>query len=1271
MKFKKLLFSICLLAASAMSAFAQDTEFWFVAPDVLQSHTDRPVLFVFSNPNGTEATVTIRLRAYSMYETTQIITVPANGAKTVDFNGGGENITNVENPMANAGTAQTYGIHITSTQKILAYYMVNGGFQRDIFSLKGIHALGTDFATPFQGNTVSFPQNHTDVYPYYYAKARGNQIDIVATEATTLTITLPATVKCYNGSTEDDLDFTSTIDLDKGQTLKLAVKTIPASIPPTGLSGTRIHSTQPIAVTTTEDCIINGTAVDVAGDQIVPIDKVGTRYVIVRGYATDATTERIDFTALGEAATVRVYSTTGLAKLSPSQSLSLDAYETDFVTFPISTDVLFVEATKPVYCYQHSANGTEMGAAIIPSMYSISQNEISFYASNISGTGNHIFLVFREGTAGNFEFTYREPSTGVEIDPQITGPSVTATAGTIPFHTEFNATNWQYARVDIPDDAATKMVTVKNSNSVFSLGYFNYPGSTASYGYLSGFSGVDFAFNDTWRCPDCGSCTNPIFQTNYDMFNSIAWYLNDDPTPISFDDTPMNGNDPVVITQAGKYQIVVDMDSETFDTTIYVKDFIFDAKIASRLPKKPAKVTVPQLFTVNHGPSQQLPSGLPFAAYDASDPGPYNFYEWRPGDGGRVISGDENGATVVWDTPGNKVLSLYLKSDSIGDQSGGHSTCDTTLTYCVQVHPKNIGFFVDQNAPAEYEHNGASWETAFPTIQQALALASQGDYIWVADGDYSPRDSFPAAGVNDYANVYTGYYMCDYDSVKIFVGSYVMDYDSVQVYGGFSGYGKGSETNLSQRNFVDHPTILRGSDCSVVVVDGQTTYTNGQWGVSNAARWDGFTICDGQASDGGGVAFINGAAGTLSDNVIKHNTATSSGGGIYIAGPYSGSAPNGESLFHHLEVSGNRAVQGGGIYNGGSDATLLNLTVGGNLATDAGGGLYNAGGSPQTRNSILWGNRSGTEGKNDVANEYGSPSYTHSNIGDSRTEEDGWNEATGLDAGWNVSVSPFFARDGFDASGNMQEGDYRLMFSGGTTEGGGNRLLIVAPYPVSVLLGDPSPENTVYSDGFLHADLENKDRIMYDYVDMGAYEFIRPPIVSPIIQRRVRVPMHEGIHSAPPPGLHYVHSHQDFTLLLYPKEGYTLRNLRIETGSVEMDNRGGTEIRRQMDGPVTVTFHSVIEPLNIEYLDVERIVDVELGGVSVSAVEGLRAIWSEGGYLYVELPRGDRAVLKLYTLTGQLYRQQEITGGRTSLPLVPGMYIVSLNDGLRQKVIVK
>jgi hypothetical protein len=146
------------------------------------------------------------------------------------------------------------------------------------------------------------------------------------------------------------------------------------------------------------------------------------------------------------------------------------------------------------------------------------------------------------------------------------------------------------------------------------------------------------------------------------------------------------------------------------------------------------------------------------------------------------------------------------------------------------------------------------------------------------------------------------------------------------------------------------------------------------------------------------------------------------------------------------------------------------------------------------------------------------------------------------------------------------------------------------------------------------------------------------------------------------PGIYYVRGHQDFFMLLYPQEGYSLENMRVVTGSVRMDNDGGTEITRNVDGTITVIFRDVTEPLDVMYNSI-----LYTGNAPVT---GSPAIWSEGSTLYVQAS-SQQSVLKIYTLTGQIYKRQDIGVGRTSITLPAGMYIIMLDDGLRQKIVIR
>ena len=180
---------------------------------------------------------------------------------------------------------------------------------------------------------------------------------------------------------------------------------------------------------------------------------------------------------------------------------------------------------------------------------------------------------------------------------------------------------------------------------------------------------------------------------------------------------------------------------------------------------------------------------------------------------------------------------------------------------------------------------------------------------------------------------------------------------------------------MNERNYTLHKTIMNDNGSNVVVFDGSTNYTNGSCGVSRDAHVDGFIIRGGEASEGTGILFKNGASGTVANSIITSNTATNLKSNIHINGRYNGGCMGrtGDALIYNTEISHNRATTaGGGIYNSGSAFLSVNNTVSGNIAPTA-GDLYNNGGDPHLRNSILWKNLTGRTLGSDIMNKGGTP----------------------------------------------------------------------------------------------------------------------------------------------------------------------------------------------------------------------------------------------------------------------------------------------------------
>lgn len=191
--------------------------------------------------------------------------------------------------------------------------------------------------------------------------------------------------------------------------------------------------------------------------------------------------------------------------------------------------------------------------------------------------------------------------------------------------------------------------------------------------------------------------------------------------------------------------------------------------------------------------------------------------------------------------------------------------------------------------------NGTSWGDAFVGLQDALAIATAVDEIWVAAGTYTPSDSDATA------------------SFALTPG--------VELYGGFSGV----ETQREQRDWVLNETILSGdigrddvvapwpSGWSIMTSNAGHVVVAG--GTDRGTVLDGFTIANGHTGPpgtpaghelmfGSGIYIVDGSP-TIRHCKFLHNLAAfGSGGGIYCR--------DGSPLIEHCSFIENYAHGGGG-----------------------------------------------------------------------------------------------------------------------------------------------------------------------------------------------------------------------------------------------------------------------------------------------------------------------------------------------------------------------
>ncbi|UCC30343.1 MAG: right-handed parallel beta-helix repeat-containing protein [Phycisphaerales bacterium] len=383
-------------------------------------------------------------------------------------------------------------------------------------------------------------------------------------------------------------------------------------------------------------------------------------------------------------------------------------------------------------------------------------------------------------------------------------------------------------------------------------------------------------------------------------------------------------------------------------------------------------------------------------------------------------------------------------------------------------------YYVDDDAP--FEGDGLAWTTAFVYLQDALAIAYNGDEIRVAAGTYTPD-------LAEGSSVTSG----DREAAFPLISG-------VAVSGGYQGcpsgtcYGCGPD----ERDIVLYETSLSGDlagdDAEVVSPDdllneptreenSYSVVTGG--GTDETALIDGFTITGASAS---GMYNVSGEP-TVMNCTFSGNSARHAGGGMHnissnptvmnctfsgnLAGNDGGGMYNISSspTVKNCMFSGNSADgTGGGMCNYHGHPRLTNCTFNGNAASEYGGGMYNHDGAQTLTNCILWGNTRAGDVRDEQAQVSEMDGVTYSCI-------EGW-EGVGVG---NTGADPLFVDPGYwDDHGTPDDpdddswvdGDYHLQPSSPCINTGDNT----------------TPE-------LPETDLDGYARIMCDVVDMGAYEF--------------------------------------------------------------------------------------------------------------------------------------------------------------------------------------
>lgn len=452
-----LLLSLFFSVTNSISA-QQDTVFWFAAPDVSSAVNDNPI-YLRVQSYSAAATVTVSQPANGAF-TPIVVNLGANSADFVDLT---PFLASVESPGADI--VGSNGLKISSTAPITAYYELEASGNREIFTLKGTKALGTNFYTPFQKSW-----NNAVVAPATYSS-----FEIVASQDNTTIVITPKT-----NIVGHSVGSTYSIVLNEGETYSGRDMNVSAS---TSLAGSIISSNNPISVTLFSGALSSMGCTSSMGDQITPTDFIGEDYIVHRASGFD---ERIFILATENATAITIHNTSTTSTLINWG----ETYE-----YVLTDTFNYIETTKPVYMWHASGYGCNLSGAQVPNLYCAGKYSQTFSRSSSDSLG----LIIHVRTGYEDDFLLNGSST------IITASGFSPVPGTSG---EFMAGIFYVSTVDVPVNSYNELT---NSGDIFGLAIIQGEnGQGAGYGYVSEF--LSYPYVDAGL--DATICANVPFNLN-------------------------------------------------------------------------------------------------------------------------------------------------------------------------------------------------------------------------------------------------------------------------------------------------------------------------------------------------------------------------------------------------------------------------------------------------------------------------------------------------------------------------------------------------------------------------------------------------------------------------------------------------------------------------------------------------------------------------------------------------------------------------------------
>jgi gliding motility-associated-like protein len=495
-----------------------DTEFWFAVPEITSEHADRPI-FLRISTFGKASDINISLPSNSSFSPIYT-SIAANSSFTIDLT---PSINALENDVPDVIADK--GLYIKASNEITAYYEVYGSTSSfgpantDIFTLKGRNALGTQFYTPFQ----NYWNNHSGINAW-------SSFDIIATEDNTLINITPANNIIGHAS---GVQFS--ILLNKGQTYSARATSILAG---QHLGGSYVNSNKPIAITTKDDSLEEGPDYDLVGDQIIPLNVIGTEYIAINSSSPSVNDDKVFICATQNNTDVFING-------NPTPAITLSAGQIFGST--ISLNSTYIQSSLPVYVLHVSGMRGELGGALLPPLACTGSKKVSFTRDVVANNLESVDVVKLNITIkSGYENYFKLNGDNTIITSSIFSP-VPGTGGV------WVAGQLQVSTSTIPFES---VALIQNDSADFHLGVVHGIESRFfEYGFFSDYGHLDLG-SDKYFCKNDSIELDAGFDKD-----SYAWYKFGNPALIS-------NTQNIFEEDTGKYTVVVTKGACTFKDTI-------------------------------------------------------------------------------------------------------------------------------------------------------------------------------------------------------------------------------------------------------------------------------------------------------------------------------------------------------------------------------------------------------------------------------------------------------------------------------------------------------------------------------------------------------------------------------------------------------------------------------------------------------------------------------------------------------------------------------